>query len=68
MTMTLKNSQYITYLDMKKFYGWELISYLLYGGFEWLKNVDGFDVSSVSEKRLIGYFLEVDLEHPDREK
>ena len=36
--------------------------YLRYGEFEWLKNVDGFDVSSVSEKSEIGHFLEVDLE------
>ena len=35
------------------------------GGFEWLKNVDGFDVNSISEKSEIGYFLEVDLEYPD---
>ena len=40
-------------------------SYLLYGGFKWLKNVDGFDVNSISEKSLIGYILEVDLEYPD---
>ena len=39
--------------------------YLPYEGFKWSKNVDGFDVMSVSEKGLIGYFLEVDLEHPD---
>ena len=39
--------------------------YLPYGGFEWLKNVDGFDANSISEKSLIGYFLEVDLDYPD---
>ena len=36
---------------------------LPYGEFKWLKNVDGFDVNSVSEKSEIGYFLEVDLEY-----
>ena len=30
-----------------------------------LKNVDGFDVVSVSEKSPIGFFFEVDLEYPD---
>ena len=40
-------------------------SYLLYGGFKWLKNVDGFDVNSISEKGPIGYFLEVDLKYTD---
>ena len=39
--------------------------YLPYEGFKWLKNVDGFDVISVSEKSPIGYFLEVGLEYPN---
>ena len=39
--------------------------YLPYEGFKWLKNVDGFDMISVSEKSPIGYFLEVGLEYPD---
>ena len=38
---------------------------LPYGGFKLLKNVDGFDVNSVSEKSLIGYILKVDLEYLD---
>ena len=42
-----------------------LREYLLYEGFKWLKNVERFDVMSVSEKSLIGYFLEVDLEYPE---
>ena len=40
--------------------------YLLYGGFKWLKNVDGFDVNSITEKSPIGYILEVHLEHPKK--
>ena len=39
--------------------------YLPYGEFEWLENVDRFDVNSINEKSEIGYFLEVDLEYPD---
>ena len=58
-------SKFITYLDMNHLYGWELSSYLPYGGFKWLKNVDGFDLNSISEKSPIGYFLEVDLEYLD---
>ena len=42
-----------------------MIEYLPYGGFKWLKNVDEFDVMSVSEKSPIGYFLEIDLKYPD---
>ena len=60
-----KPSTFITYLDMNSFYGWAISEYLPYGGFKWLKNVDGFDVMAISEKSKIGYFLEVDLEYPD---
>ena len=42
-----------------------LSEYLPYGGFKWLKNIDGFDVNLISEKGEIGYVLEVDLEYPD---
>ena len=37
--------------------------YLSYEGFKWLKNVDGFDVMSVSKKSRTGLILEVDLEY-----
>ena len=37
--------------------------YLSYGGFKWLKNVDRFDVMSVSKKSRTGLILEVDLEY-----
>ena len=60
-----KPSTFISYLDMNNLYGWAMIEYLPYGGFKWLKNVDQFDVMSISEKGKIGYFLEVDLEYPD---
>ena len=46
-------------------YGWGISRYLPYSGFNWLKNVDGFDVNSISEKSPIGYIFEVDLEHPE---
>ena len=57
-----KPSKYISYLDMNNLYGWAMSGYLPYGGFKWLKNVDGFDVNSINEKCLIGYILEDDLE------
>ena len=60
-----KPSKFITYLDINNLYGWAMSGYLSYGAFRWLKNVDGFDVNSISEKSEIGYFLEVDLEYPD---
>ena len=60
-----KLSTFITYLDMNNLYGWAMSEYLPYGGFEWLKNVGGFDVNSINEKHEIGYFLKVDLEYPN---
>ena len=62
----LKNpSKFIIYLDMNNVYDWPMSSYLLYDKFKWLKNVDKFDVNSISEKSPIGYILEVDLEYPE---
>ena len=60
-----KTSTFITYLDMKNLHAWAMSEYLPYDAFSCLKNVDEFDVISISEKSLIGYFLEVDLEYPD---
>ena len=39
--------------------------YLPYGEFEWLENINEFDVNSINEKSDTGYFLEVDLKYPD---
>ena len=60
-----KPSVYIPYLHINRSYGCGMSDYLPYGGFKWLKNVDGFDVNSISEKSPIGYILEVDLEYPN---
>ena len=56
-----KPSKFVTYLNMNNLYGWAMSNYLPYGGFRWLKNVDMFDVNSVSEKSPIGYIFDVDL-------
>ena len=50
---------------MNNLYGWAMSEYLPYEGFKWLKNIDKFNVMSISEKSPIGYFLEVELEYPD---
>ena len=54
--------KFITYLDMNNLYGWAMSGYLPYGGFKWLKNVDNFDVSSISGNSSTGY---IDLEYPN---
>ena len=61
-----KPSTFISYLDMNNLYGWAMSKYLPHEGLKWLKNVDDFDVMSISEKNLIGYLLEVDLKYPDK--
>ena len=48
-----KPSQFITYLDMNNLHGWAMSGNLPYGGFKCLKNVDNFDVNSISQKEPI---------------
>ena len=60
-----KPSAFITYLDINNLYGWAMSGYLPYGRFKCLKNVDNFDLNSISEKTRIGYILEVDLQYLD---
>ena len=47
-----KPSTFITYLDKNSLYGWSMSEYLPYGEFEWLENVEEFDVNVVNEKRI----------------
>ena len=44
-------SKFIAYLNMNNLYGWGMSEYLTYGGFKWLKNVDGFDVAVIYKKK-----------------
>ena len=60
-----KPPKYINYLDINDLYGGARSEYLPYGEFKWLKNVDGFDVNSINEKKWNRFFLEADLEYPD---
>ena len=50
---------------MNNLNGQTMNEYLLYGGFEWLINIDKFDVMLINEKSDTGYFLEVDFVYPD---
>ena len=60
-----KPSIYIPYLDMNNLHGFGMNGYLPYGGLKCLKNVDNFDVISISEKSPIAYIVKVDLEYPE---
>ena len=59
-------STFILYLDMNNLYGQAMSEYLPYARFKCLKNIDEFNVMSISEKGTIGHFLEVDLEYSDK--
>ena len=59
-----KQSTFITYLDKNNLCGWAMSKYLPSRKFEWLRNVDSFDVMSIDKKSDVGYILEVDLEYP----
>ena len=48
-----KPSIFISYLDINNLYGWAISKYRPYEGFKCLKNVDKFDVMSISKKSLI---------------
>ena len=45
-----KPSTFLSYLNTNNLYGWAMSEYILYERFKWLKNVDEFDVMSISEK------------------
>ena len=46
---------------LNNLYGLAMSEYLPYGKFEWLENIDKFDINSKNEKSDTGYFLEVNL-------
>ena len=56
---------FITYPGKTNLYGWTMCEYFPYAGFEWLQNINEFNINSINEKSDTGYFLEVDLEYPD---
>ena len=60
-----KQSNFITKLDGNNLYGWAMGQYRNYSGFKQLnqKEIDRFDVNSISENSPIGHILEADLEH-----
>ena len=63
-----KPDKYITYLDGNNLYYCAMSQYLPQSRFKWLnqKDIDGFDVNSVSQNSLHGDILEADLEYPGK--
>ena len=56
-----KTSTFITSLDMNNLYGWGMSEYLPDEEFQWLENIDEFNVMSIDEKSDTGYFFKLIL-------
>ena len=60
---------YLTYLDANNLYGWAMSQKLPVNGFEWVKLLSKFDerfIKNYDENSDKGYFLEVDVEYPNK--
>ena len=51
--MILKTINIHNLQDKNSLYGWSMSEYLSYKKFEWLENIDEFDVMSINEKKVI---------------
>ena len=62
-----KPNTWIQYLDCNSLYAYTMSMELPTGGFRWLteKEIESFDVTSVSISGDKGYVMEVDLDYPD---
>ena len=60
-----KESKYVRDIDANNLSGCVMSRYLPYGEFKWVKNVDAFDVNSISKNSPYCHILKVDLEYPD---
>jgi hypothetical protein len=59
-------SNYLMYFDIINQYGWAMNQHLPYGGFEWLENVQNFNVFDIADDASEGYIVEVDLKYPSK--
>ena len=60
-------SSYLMYLDANNLHGWAMSQKLPINGFKWVNDVSRFNerfIRNYNENSDIGYFLEVDVDHP----
>jgi hypothetical protein len=59
-----QQTTYIQYLDANNLYGWAMVQPLPIGDFQFLNNIEHFDVMTLPEDGELGYILEVSLQYP----
>ena len=64
-------SSYLTYLDANNLYGWAMSQKLPVNGFKWVEKsrLSRFNerfIKNYNENSDIGYFLEVDIDYPEK--
>lgn len=60
-----KPESYIMYFDVNNLYGAAMSQYLPYADFQWVSNIESFNIQLVDDEADIGYILECDLEYPE---
>ena len=64
-----KESSYLKYWDVNNLYCWEMSQKLSVKNFEWIEYTSQFNedfVKSYNEESDEGYFLEVDIQYPEK--
>ena len=64
-----KESSYIQYWDVNNLYGWAMSQKLPVNDFEWIKDTSQFNedfMKNYNEESDKGYFLEADVQYPEK--
>ena len=64
-----KESSYLKYWDVNNLFGWAMSQKLPVIKFEWYKDTSQFNedfIKNYNEESNKGYFLEVDIQHPEK--
>ena len=64
-----KESSYLKYWDVNNLYGWAMSQKLPVNNFEWIEDTSQYNegfIKSYNEESDKGYFLEVDVQYPEK--